>query len=62
MNKKELAAIINEKAAQYKDYTAENLSKLVKIKSLSGDDWKKLKNKRKSERKARKDQHKKKKK
>ncbi|HOB52156.1 MAG TPA: signal recognition particle protein [Acidobacteriota bacterium] len=31
-------------------------------KSLSGDDWKKLKNKRKSERKARKDQHKKKKK
>lgn len=38
MNKKELAAIINEKAAQYKDYTAENLSKLVKIKSLSGEE------------------------
>lgn len=32
------AKVILEKANEYKDYTAENLSKLVKIKSLSGEE------------------------
>ena len=32
---KEIAEKINELAEKYKDYTANNLSKLVKIKSLS---------------------------
>ncbi|MDP4115281.1 MAG: YgeY family selenium metabolism-linked hydrolase [Bacteroidota bacterium] len=31
----ELSALINEKALQYRDYTAKNLSELVKLKSLS---------------------------
>lgn len=38
MEKMELAARINELAAKYRDYTAENLSKLVKIKSLSSEE------------------------
>jgi len=34
----ELAKTISEKSIEYKDYTAKNLSKLVKIKSLSGEE------------------------
>ena len=34
----ELAKQILEKAEAYKDYTAENLSKITKIKSLSGEE------------------------
>jgi len=34
----ELAKIILEKAEEYKDYTAKNLSELIKIKSLSGEE------------------------
>ncbi|MBN2727903.1 MAG: YgeY family selenium metabolism-linked hydrolase [Bacteroidales bacterium] len=38
MNKEELSKAILAKAAEYRNYTAENLSKLVKIKSLSGEE------------------------
>lgn len=38
MNHKELAQAIMAKAAEYREYTAENLSKLVKIRSLSGEE------------------------
>lgn len=38
MNKEELSKAILQKATEYRDYTAENLSKLVKIKSLSGEE------------------------
>ncbi|PLW93533.1 MAG: YgeY family selenium metabolism-linked hydrolase [Marinilabiliales bacterium] len=38
MNKEELSKAILAKAAEYRNYTAENLSKLVKIKSLSSEE------------------------
>ncbi len=38
MEKKELIRKINELSEKYRDYTAENLSRLVKIKSLSGEE------------------------
>lgn len=38
MNKEELSKAILAKATEYRNYTARNLSKLVKIKSLSGEE------------------------
>ncbi|MCB0014943.1 MAG: hypothetical protein KDE34_23670, partial [Anaerolineales bacterium] len=35
---RDIAQQINALAGQYRDYTAENLSRLVKIKSLSGEE------------------------